>query len=132
MFTNSGTGQYVYPPFSGFQIDTSGKPIMANMTLQPGMQLDRFGSEYGNFMSPGGAPYAQRALPPTNLDAAPGATYPYNYHLYEVARPFVVVAGPIAGWFGQPGLGVQFLMSNSVGTLVEGGFLVRVNLTTAS
>lgn len=49
---------------------------MFNLTLPVGTFLDRFGSEYGAYMSPAGVPYAQRALPPTNLDAAPGAMYP--------------------------------------------------------
>lgn len=129
-FTNSTTGQFVYPPFKGFQIDTSGVPIISNVTLLLGTFLDRFGSEYGTFMSPAGAPYAQRALPPSNLDAAPGAEYPYNYHVYTVSNPIVVQAGPIAGWFGQPGFGVQFLMPASIMSLLEQGYLTRVNLTT--
>ena len=63
-----------------------------------GMKLDRFGSEYGSFLSPAGAPYSQRALPPSNLDTPTSdPSYPYNYHVYEVAKPFVVLSGPIAG-----------------------------------
>jgi len=80
-------------------------------------------------MSPAGAPYAQRSLPPTNLNAAPGSLYPYNYRVYVVNRSLIVRAGPIAGWFGQQGLGVQFWMPSSVGNLVDQGFLSRVNLT---
>jgi Tuberculosis necrotizing toxin len=125
----SSSGAFVYPTQNGFALSTAGAPIAANTTLERGTLLDRFGSEYGTFMSPAGAPYAQRALPPTNLDAAPGSAYPYNYHVYEVLRPFIVLAGPIAPWFGQMGMGVQFQLTVSVGTLVDQGILGRVNLT---
>ncbi|KAF2404465.1 hypothetical protein EJ06DRAFT_526545 [Trichodelitschia bisporula] len=120
-------GLYVYPGSSGFALDTAGRPMAGNLTLSAGTLLDRFGSEYGSFMSPAGAPYAQRALPPTNLNAASGAAYPFNYHVYAVARPLVVLAGPIAPWFGQPAMGVQFQMLKAVGGLVDDGYLVKVN-----
>jgi hypothetical protein len=102
------------------------------MTLQRGTLLDRFGSERGTFMSPAGSPYAQRALPPSNLDSAPGAEFPYNYHVYIVETPFVVVAGPVAPWFGQMGMGTQFQMAKSVKELVDGGWIGRVNMTAVS
>ncbi|KAF2817354.1 uncharacterized protein BDZ99DRAFT_493191 [Mytilinidion resinicola] len=131
-YTDPTTGFFVYPILNGFHTSTIGAPIAANMTLQRGTLLDRFGSERGNFMSPAGSPYAQRSLPPSNLDAAPGAEFPWNYHVYEVEVPFVVLAGPIAPWFGQVGLGVQFQMEKSVQRLVEGGWIGRVNLTAVS
>lgn len=102
---------------------------MDNMTLSLGTILDRFGSEYGTFVSAAGAAYGQRSLPPSNLDAAPGATYPYNYHVYTVSKPLVVVAGPIAPAFGQQGLGLQFLVPANVITLVNQGYLTRLDLT---
>ncbi|KAF2463731.1 uncharacterized protein BDR25DRAFT_319755 [Lindgomyces ingoldianus] len=128
-YTDNKTGQFVYPPFNGFSLSTSGQPIIANMTLTTGTFLDRFGSEFGTFMSPGGAPYAQRALPPTNLNAAPGAAFPYNYRVYLVERSLTVQAGPITGWFGQQGLGLQFIMPGTILSLVDQGYLSRVNLT---
>jgi hypothetical protein len=62
-----------YPPQSGYGLDNTGKPILGNITFTVGTLLDRFGSEYGYFVSPADAPYKQRALPPTNLNSAPGA-----------------------------------------------------------
>lgn len=41
---------------------------MGTFDLPVGLLVDRFGSEYGNFVSPKAAPYTQRALPPLNLD----------------------------------------------------------------
>ena len=69
-------GWWRYPPQDGFAVaDPEGGPqagrpgrvISGNVTLKEETLLDRFGSEYGSFVSPAGAPYAQRALPPSNL-----------------------------------------------------------------
>ncbi|KAF2755418.1 hypothetical protein EJ05DRAFT_100734 [Pseudovirgaria hyperparasitica] len=128
-WTNASTGQFVYPPHDGYALTAEGVPAMFNYTLEPGTYLDRFGSEYGAYMSPAGAAYAQRSLPPTNLAAAPGAMYPYNYRVYTVAKNLTVQGGAIAGWFGQQGLGLQFLMPKNIMTLVNEGYLNRVNLT---
>jgi hypothetical protein len=125
----SPEGTFAYPPFAGYQLDTSGEPTISNLTLPVGTFLDRFGSEYGSYMSPAGTPYAQRSLPPTNLDAEPGSKYPYNYRVYMVSRSLHVEGGLIAGWFEQQGFGVQFLVPMSVGRLVENGYLTRINLT---
>jgi Tuberculosis necrotizing toxin len=57
------------------------------------------------FLGAAGAPYSQRSLPPANLNAVPNDLYPFNCHINEVARPFLVTARPIAGAFGQQGLG---------------------------
>lgn len=124
-WTDPKTSSYNYPPDNGFQLDTGGNPIMGNMTLTPGMLIDRFGSYYGSFLAPYGSPYDQRALPPSNLDTPAGdPTYPYNYHVYKVLMPFDVFVGPIAAWFGQPGQGTQYELINvNVMTLQSGGYL---------
>ena len=156
-WTDPKTGKYKYPPQDGFQLDVEGKPIKGNMTLLPGTKLDRFGSEYGrfalivsflsyfrcspllprstspnlrlgSFISAADSPYAQRALPPSSLDTSPLAPdYPYSYHVYVVEKELPVLGGPIAPWFGQPGLGAQFYIGDAgnVLQLIEKGFLVR-------
>ncbi|KAF9203298.1 hypothetical protein BGZ49_006558 [Haplosporangium sp. Z 27] len=116
-------GSYTYPPQNGFQLDVQGKPIQGDMTLLVGTLLDRFGSEYGAYMSPAEAPYPQRALPPSNLNTPADNSYPYNYHVYNVTKEFVVQAGPIAPWFGQPGQGVQYFSTRNIMTLIADGFL---------
>ncbi|KAF8858708.1 hypothetical protein BDZ45DRAFT_651075 [Acephala macrosclerotiorum] len=126
---NATTNSYIYPIDNGFQLSTSSAPIEANITLPVGSLLDRFGSEYGSFMSPYGAPYMQRALPPSNLDTpASSPTWPYNYHVYNVTKSLDTLAGPIAPWFGQPGQGVQYNMYTNVLGLINGGYLSRVTL----
>ncbi|KAH8882175.1 hypothetical protein GQ53DRAFT_798893 [Thozetella sp. PMI_491] len=132
---NSTSGWWNYPPQDGFALNTSGRPILGDETLQKGTLLDRFGSEQGGFLSPAGAPYMQRALPPSNLntpaaDAKRNPSYPYNYHVYQVLKPFVVQAGVIAPWFGQPGAGVQYkLLNSTVASLILTKYLQRVHPT---
>lgn len=65
---NSTTGYYNYPPDSGFLLDKSGVAIEGVITLPVGLELDRFGSEYGRFIAPRGDPYEQRSLPPSSLN----------------------------------------------------------------
>jgi len=126
---NASAQSYNYPPLNGFQLNTVNQPIDGNQTLPVGLRVDRFGSEYGAFLAPAGSPYSQRALPPSNLDTPAGSGYPYNYHVYEVVKSFDVLSGPIAAWFGQPGQGTQYLTYSNILTLVNGGYLQRVNTT---
>jgi hypothetical protein len=51
--------------------------------------------------------------------------YPFNYHVYSVVKPLVVSAGPIAGWFGQAGAGVQYKLYDRVNNLISQGYLRR-------
>ena len=76
---NSTAGSYIYPPQAGFQLNTDNSPIEGTITLPVGFQIDRFGSEYGTYTSPRGAPYSQRALPPSNLDT-PQSSPVYVYY----------------------------------------------------
>jgi Tuberculosis necrotizing toxin len=120
------SGSYIYPNASGFVIGTNNAAIQGNTTLPVGQKLDRFGSEYGAFLAPLGAPYIERALPPTNLDTSDGE-YPYNYHVYLVSKPLLVSIGPIASWFEQPGMGTQFMTYEAVKALLSDGFLTELS-----
>ncbi|KAH8586665.1 hypothetical protein B0O99DRAFT_528286 [Bisporella sp. PMI_857] len=126
---NLTTKSYNYPVKDGFQIDSVGNPIKGMFVLEPGIELDRFGGEGGKFLSPRNAPYNQRSLPPLNLDTPPDdRTYPYNYHVYRVLKSLTVTSGPIAGWFGQPGQGVQYQISQTVAQLLADNFIERVKI----
>ncbi|CAI7570162.1 unnamed protein product [Penicillium crustosum] len=122
------TAYWIYPDFDGFATTSENVSILGNITLNVGQKLDRFGSEYGKFLAPLGAPYIERSLPPSNLFAPPDSNFPYNYHVYEVTKAFDILLGPIAGWFEQPGFGSQLLAQSSVLDLLEGGFLKRLEL----
>lgn len=88
----------------------------------------RSSSHPGSFISAAAAPYNQRALPPSNLDTNPAAPdFPFNYHVYQVIKPLTVNGGPIAPWFGQPGLGAQFYTGDvgNIMSLISQGYLER-------
>jgi hypothetical protein len=132
---NSGAGGWLYPPQDGYLIRADGTPIQWEQQLWAGLTIDRYGSEYGGFLSPAGLPYFTRAIPPTNLNGTPPASC--NYHQYRVLKPFGVDAGPIAAWFAQPGGGLQYQLDTTqvpgapsplnVLWLVDNGYLARVS-----
>ena len=121
-------GAYIYPPKDGFVLDDAGEPIRYPERLRPGTRVDRFGYPGGAYLAPVGTPYAERALPPQNLNTPANAPQS-NYHVYCVVRPFTVAAGPIAPWFGQPGLGAQYKLDPTylpeAGTELSVDWLVR-------
>ena len=131
---NGGSGGWNYPPDNGYVIAPNGQPLEFHLTLPPGTDMDRFGSEYGSFLAPAGLPYAARSIPPQSLDSNPAATC--NYHDYQVLKPFTVDAGPIAAWFAQPGGGLQYQLDSTlvpgapsrlnVMWLVDNGYLGRI------
>lgn len=102
---SSGPGGWKYPSNDGFA-EINGEIDKHVEVLEPGEDLDRFGSEYGSYLAPAGDPYAKRALPPQNLNTR-DAKYPCDYHRYTVKQPFPVWQGRIAPWFEQPGGGQQ-------------------------
>ncbi|CAG8455779.1 3009_t:CDS:2, partial [Scutellospora calospora] len=75
----------------------SGELILSNVSLSVGIKLDHFSSEFGKYLSPIHIPYNQRALPPSNLNIKDTENFPYNYHMYEVIKSFIVLAGLIRG-----------------------------------
>jgi hypothetical protein len=124
-FNESPSPGFIYPEEEGFFINGDGDPDRRNGTLAVDTIVDRFGSERGSFLAPYLSPYAERALPPSNL-ATTDPAFPFNYHIYRVARELPVLEGRIAPWFGQIGRGVQYKTAENVAALVAGGFLERV------
>jgi hypothetical protein len=114
-YYDSGTGSWIYPPDNGYVTGPGGKPEESKLRLYQGQDIDRYGSVYGSFLAPAGLPYSARSIPPSNLDGTPPALC--NYTDYQVTKSFLVDAGPIAPWFGQPGGGSQFQLD---GALVTG------------
>ncbi|MFK0111160.1 TNT domain-containing protein [Streptomyces sp. NPDC091217] len=115
-----------YPDNNGFVL-RDGRPVEAPKTLRVGQRVDLFGSGNGFFLAPEGTPYTKRALPPTNLDEYDPKNPPFNYHLYRVVKPLTVQAGPIRPWFGQEGLGEQFVTRTRVSALAApGGYLKEI------
>lgn len=135
-YYDSAAGSWIYPPSNGYRLDRDGDPIEYTRTLQPGADIDRYGSEYGGFLSPRGTLYLQRAIPPSNLNTYDPA-YTCNYHKYRVLKALPVHAGPIAAWFAQPGGGLQYQLDGAlipgapaqvnVLWLIDNGYVSRLN-----
>jgi hypothetical protein len=87
-------------------------------TLDAGDQIDRFGSEGGNFFSPVGESFNARSVPYVcrNMD----------YRIYRVVKPFHVKACKAAPWFGAPGGAAQFQTTVPAFKLREVGFIEMV------
>ena len=105
-------GRIKYPENNGFH----SPPIQTS--LEPGTLVDRYGHERGRYLSPAGTPFEQRAIPVESLDTP--------YTVYRVVKTLPVQAGPIEPWFGQPGMGTQYLVEDSVSDLINKGYLERV------
>lgn len=88
--------------------------------LNPGDEFDRFGPGFGQFGSPVGTSFPERALPPHSLDA--------GYHRYEVVRPLPIWEGRIAPGMGQLGGGTQYYFTHPIVDLLNAGYLREVPL----
>lgn len=123
-----------YPPLDGYLLDRDGKPIIIPVRLRAGQYIDRYGSEFGQFLAPIGTSYAGRSIPPQSLVSTPAGYC--NYRAYRVLKPFKVDSGPIAPWFEQSGMGWQYVLKGNhipgaptpltVKWLLENSYLERV------
>ncbi|MGW9347262.1 TNT domain-containing protein [Nocardiopsis flavescens] len=103
-----GPQGWEYPDHMGFEV-VDGEPVTETTVLPEGWMLDRFGSPWGTFLAPAGAPYTQRALPPDSLNTWPDGPE-NNYTCFEVTEELPALTGPIAPHFEQPGGGEQVLV----------------------
>ncbi|MFL1380633.1 TNT domain-containing protein [Nocardiopsis protaetiae] len=120
-----GPDGWEYPDHMGFEV-VDGEPVTETAVLPEGWMLDRFGSPWGTFLAPAGAPYARRALPPDSLNTWPDGPE-NNYTCFEVVDELPVLTGPIAPHFEQPGGGEQVLVpAGGLPEPVDAGY-ARVN-----
>ncbi len=98
-----------YPPAAGFvNVDTQ--------ILVVGTKLDRYGSLWGRFVAPEDAPFTERSLPASSKNSI--------YYQFEVTKPIpAVLAGKAIPWFGQEGMGMQYMFSKSINTLIDSHYL---------
>lgn len=107
-----GSGALRWPPNDG------AAGTITPVVLPPGMILDRFGCEGGNYLSPRGAAFTARALPYVC------ATSPY--FTYRVARPLLAWTAKAAPWFDQKGGATQFQTDASVAQLLADGVIEKL------
>lgn len=84
-------------------------------TLQPKTVVTRYGSPEGNFASPQGTPFADRALPNSYSTKA--------FNSYEVIKPISVHESLARPWFNQPGMGTQWRFNNTIEWYLQNGYL---------
>lgn len=99
------------PPLTLFR----GKRLLE---LQPGTEVDRFGTPDGNLTYVAGTPFEQRSLVPEWVNRP--------YHVYRVIRPVQALTGGAIPWFDQPGGGTAYLLPRAIGDLVDNGDLVEI------
>jgi len=115
-----GNPELVWPDPQAHPQGFSAPEARTPTVMNPGQQFDRFGPGFGQFGSPVGTSFPERALPPGSLDA--------GYHRYEVVKPIPIWEGPIAPAMGQPGGGVQYYLPTSIVDLVNAGYLKEIPL----
>lgn len=103
------TLNYGYPPANGFI-------SMELATLPVGKKLDRYGYLGGSFVADEGASFGSRSLKTSSRNA------PYYTFIVTKDIPDVSVGKSIP-WFGEPGMGMQYNFADSVGALVNLGYL---------
>ena len=113
-------GITIYPGTNGdTNINGFVDGIFETKTLEPGMIIDRYGSNgTGKYFSPLGTPYSERALPPYMKNEP--------YTKYKVLVSFEVKSGEIVPWFDEVGGGTQYLSTYSVDEFKKFGYIVEV------
>jgi len=93
--------------------------------LPEGAIIDRFGSEFGRYLSPDGTPYGDRAITPETVGG--------EYNRYMVTgKPlppgWQIVDGPVEPWFGQTPSpeAMQYMITAPGGTTPTTRELVRL------
>ena len=86
-------------------------------TIKKGQKFDRFGSEYGKFITDFGTPAGKLALPATNSGVK---------ITLQATKNFRVFMGIVADAFGGTGGGVQYVLRYSIKTLLKKGWLIIV------
>ena len=86
-------------------------------TIKKGQMFDRFGSEYGKFITDVGTSASKLALPATNSGVK---------ITLQATKNFRVFTGIVADGFGGTGGGVQYVLRYSIKTLLKKGWLIIV------
>ena len=100
-----------YPPNDGFGGSTQ------SVTLQPGDVIQRYGGTYGRYVAPYYTSPMSLSLPYQQLPNMNNPT------LFVVNQSITVNAGEVAPWFGQYGGGIQYILPESIQTLINSGII---------
>lgn len=93
------------------------------VVLQPGHLINRYGAPFGNFTSPVGENFPDRALPDFSLEKFARRD---GYHQYEVLHELPAWAGPAAPALGKTGGATQYYTQLRILDLLENGVIREV------
>ena len=113
----------IYPGNDGFPASYTPQPAH----LPEGSIIDRFGSEYGRYLSPDGALFVDRALPPETAGAA------YTRYLVTgepLPSGWQIAEGPVEPFYGQVPApdAIQYMIVGSDGVRVSVKDLVNAGV----
>ncbi|HEX4705792.1 MAG TPA: glycohydrolase toxin TNT-related protein [Pseudonocardiaceae bacterium] len=91
--------------------------------LEPGFEVDRFGTPEGNLTFGVGTPFEQRSLVP-EWRFRP-------YHVYRVVRRVWVLTGTATSAYDQPGGGTAYVLPSAVAKMLDDGELIEVPVPAA-
>lgn len=119
-------GNWKYPDLNTGEYAVAGTRKIVD--LPAGTKIDRYGSEWGGWLSPEGTPLTERALPLDTL-----ATKEYKQYVTSgnpLPAGWKIESSEVASWFGEKGGGIQYRILNekgetgSVQELIRVGYLV--------
>ncbi|MBF2510280.1 glycohydrolase toxin TNT-related protein [Listeria seeligeri] len=102
MYYDQVTGDIKWPPNNGFLSEPHDR------ITDVGEVFDRYGEPNGEFLAKVGSSFEDRALAPHSESA--------NYYRYRVSKPFKIIEGETAPWFGQKGGATQLYGITEDGT----------------
>ena len=117
----SGLNDYIYKNGLNDSFPTAQGFINVEVvSLNVGDSIDRYNSIYGQFFAPQGASFGGRSLPATDST--------HVYTTYRVTKQIdSVLKGRAIPWYGEPGLGIQYMTKERDIQLLKGGFLVMTD-----
>ena len=90
------------------------------VSLMVGDSIDRYNSIYGQFFAPQGASFGGRSLPATDST--------HVYTAYKVIKQIdSVLKGRAIPWYGEPGLGIQYMTNKADIDLLKEGYLIMTD-----
>ncbi len=113
--TESRPGEYAWPPCEVHPEGAADSYLRTPRVLAPGIELELLGSARGRVLAAANTPLAQRSVPAEYAERA--------LSRLRVQAPLPVWQVHVAAWFGQPGGGTRYRLTQPVAELIASGVL---------
>jgi len=113
--TESRPGEYAWPPCEVHPEGAADNYLRTPRVLAPGIELELLGSARGRVLAAANTPLAQRSVPAEYAERA--------LSRLRVQAPLPVWQVHVAAWFGQPGGGTRYRLTQPVAELIASGVL---------